>query len=1611
MTASAHLRDPADSAEHAHGEEALAQTLLSHAERTLESGEPSLLGFFQALYRNAAAEDIDRFQPDALVALARLVHAHAQKHAPAQSLVELCESHEISPAYSTVESILIAVNDDMPFLFDSLVGEITSQGLRPRAVFHPIVTLNGQATSIIVLIVDPVIGEERRRAVIEGATAVLGQVRVAVRDWHMMTTRLHESIDRLKAHPPQINPVELAEDIAFLEWLSANHFTMLGCRDYVFVGKNGGRLDPMTGSGLGVLADDDARVLRRGPDRGRLTAEVRAFLTMPSPLIITKSSERSCVHRRVHMDYVGVKIFDENGALLGERRFVGLFTSGVYSSQPGEIPLLRRKVSHVIECAGLPANSHDSKALTHILDNFPRDELFQISADDLFATAMGILKLGERPKVKLFARFDRFDRFVSILAFVPRDRYDTVVRERIHALLARAFDGRISASTPTIDDSPLARVHYIVGRNEGERPAVNIHELERQVRAAIRTWDDGLLNALIAAYGEQAGRETFQEGNASFSPGYRGVFTPEIAVEDLKEFETLEREETAKLRARVYRRPDDAHNALRLKLYVLGDVLPLSVSMPIFENLGLRVIAEDSFPLTLRHKGWNRDAVVLDFAMERADDGPAHLADIKAPLQDAFHAIIAGAAESDGFNKLVIGAGLQWRDITILRAGAKFLRQAGFAFSQDYMEHALTHNPDIATLLVALFHARNDPAGADAGSVEELNRRIDAALGDVPSLDDDRIIRRLRNVIDCVLRTNFYQPAEGGGPKPYLAMKLDSHKLDELPAPRPLVEIFVYAPDVEGVHLRFGKVARGGIRWSDRREDFRTEILGLVKAQQVKNAVIVPVGAKGGFYPKRLPVNATREAVQAAGIAAYKILINALLDVTDNLHHDGSVIAPPSLIRHDEDDPYLVVAADKGTATFSDIANAIAEERGFWLGDAFASGGSHGYDHKKMGITARGAWEAVKRHFRELGHDVQATPFTVVGVGDMSGDVFGNGMLLSRRTRLIAAFDHRHVFVDPDPDPEMSWTERKRMFELPRSSWDDYDKSLISKGGGVFPRTAKEIALTPEIAALTGATKDKLSPGELIKALLKAPVDLIFFGGIGTFIKARSQSNLDVGDRTNDALRIDGADVRARVVAEGANLGVTQLGRVEYARAGGRINTDAVDNSAGVDTSDHEVNLKILLSGPLRRGDLAADARDALLNEMTDDVAAHVLKDNYDQTLALSVAQIRTANDLDAHGRFMRDLETRGKLDRSVEFLPDDVELRLRAQRDLGLSRPELAVLLAYAKLDLDAEIVASDLPDDRAFVTTLSGYFPRAAVARFPAEVEQHRLRREIISTCLANRIVNLAGPVFVSRMKEMSGAPGPRVARAFVVAEGAFGLAALKTRIDALDGAVKADVQTGMYTDISEILRRLGLWFITNIPVTADLAETIALYRAGVEALRGTFASLVSPIEGQIVEARIESLKSAGVPEDVADDVAVLPLMSGTPEIALLAHMRGLNVDLVAGAYFGIGAAVGIDRVRLLAQRIPAVEHWDRLAIRRIVDDLFAGQRKLAADALGLLDPAHKGSRKDGAEAAEKWAAQHGEQLERARSFLTALEQAGELSVAKLTLASSQIRELSAR
>jgi glutamate dehydrogenase len=1564
-------------------EEARAAHLRIQEARVLIEQDTALLTFFDALYAGAMPQDVLHTDAGRLAALAKALWVEAGKRQKGAIRVALLDD--------SLETVLVGINDDRPFLFDSALAAALAGGARVRAAIHPIMTIDGVRTSIIALACDPIAGEQRK-ALSDSLRDVFLQGAVVVRDWRPMLARLKEARDGLAAHPPR--NTDVAEDIAFLDWLADNHFTFLGARDYM-LGKDGahGRLDPVTESGLGVLADEDARVIRSGKERAGLTAEGRAWLDLPEALIVTKSHARSLVHRRSHMDYIGVKTYDASGALNGERRFVGLFTSSAYSAQPRDIPLLRRKIDQVMSRAGLAPASHNGKALSHILDTFPRDELFQVSVEELEEVATGILRMGGLPRIKLFLRFDHFDRFVSAILLAPRDHLTAHVREEIHALLARSLNGRTSAFDAAVDESPLVRLHFIIGRNDGALPKVDVRELERQIAGLIETWDDGLTKALAAAYGRAEGAARLAARNPRFSPGYRGTFPAHEGVRDLA---MLEEVAGAKdhVHARVWRKENDASPALHLKLYVLGELLPLSSSLPVFENLGLKVIAEDSYPVSFDHEGgWRQEAMILDFTMERADGLAVHLDDIRAPLEDAFHAVLRGEAESDDFNRLVIGAGLNWRDVAILRACGKFLRQAAFTFSLAYMQQALVRNPDVAGLLVALFYARNEPDGAvreKDNNIAAIEQQIETALRDVPSLDDDRIIRRFKNVTDAVLRTNFWQKDAGGNAKPYIAMKFDSAKLDDLPAPRPWREIFVYAPSMEGVHLRFGRIARGGIRWSDRREDFRTEILGLVKAQQVKNAVIVPVGAKGGFFPKLMPGNPTREQSMEIGIAAYKTLINAMLDVTDNLDKDGNILPPPDVLRPDGDDPYLVVAADKGTATFSDISNGIALERGFWLGDAFASGGSVGYDHKKMGITARGAWEAIKRHFREMGTDIQAQDFTVIGVGDMSGDVFGNGMLLSRHIRLVAAFDHRHIFLDPNADAQTGFKERERLFALPRSSWDDYNKDLIGKGGGVFARSLKKIPLSPEVKALIGSDKDTLSPPALINALLKAQTDLLWFGGIGTYIKASSQSPMDAGDRANDAVRVNGNEVRAKVVGEGANLGVTQMGRIEYARSGGRIDTDAVDNSAGVDTSDHEVNLKILLSGPVMRGELSEEKRNSFLASLTDDVAAHVLADNYNQTLALSVAEARSARDIDAHARLMRDLESRGKLDRAVEFLPADPALKALARDGKGLTRPELAVLMAYAKLDLDAEVLASKLPDDPAFAALLAGYFPPQAIHTFPEEAPRHRLKREIISTVLINAIVNLAGPVFVLRTAEVTGMSGAQIARGFVLSDGAFGLSALKTRIDTLDGKVDAAVQTRLYGAIADQFRRATRWFLAHVPQDAQIAQASALYRAGAQALGQSYVPTGDD------KARIAELTGSGVPEDIARDVALLPALTSALDIALLAHDAGLEPDKVASRYFAVGEMLGLDRLRALAAKFSPPEHWDRLALRRLLDDLYAAQRSIARKLLA------SGS------TPEQWGAAHGEALERTRVFLGDLEASGDLSVAKLMLASSQIQNL---
>ena len=1540
--------------------------------------------------------------------------------------IRVIEARDATGAALGFDVIEIA-GPDMPFLVDSVMGEITTQGLDVRAMIHPIVrtrrSLDGVrgadgpacVESLIQVQVSPV-PAARKDALVGGLGAALDDVAVAVADFPAMKARMLACADALAGAATLALPADVTEAVAFLHWLAADNFIFLGARSYDYAASSEAAIradKPVIEAekNLGVLRDPLRSVLRRANEPLVLTPRLRAYLDEPTPLIVAKSNLRSRVHRRAVMDYVSVKRYDPSGAVVGEDRFVGLFTAEAYNRSVNDVPLLRRKVQAVLDAAGLTPGAHSDKKLRNILETFPRDELFQIEPDELRIIATAVAHLYDRPRPRLFVRRDRFDRFVSCLVFVPRDRYNSTVRERIGEALRAAWDGRLSAFYPEFSDQPLARVHYIIGLNPGDHPEPDEEALEAEIVAATRNWDDAL-EAAARRVPELAGAAA--AWSAGFPASYREAFDASEALADLPDLLAVS---GPALRVRAWRRTEDAPELLRAKLYRRGEPAPLSAIVPILESMGLWIATENP------HRICGPDGAVVwiqDLEMRRAD-ASVGFDGVEAAFEAACTAIWDGRAETDGFNRLILSLGVGWREAALIRALARWRQQSGLDPSQAVQEEACAAYPAITALILQAFAAKFDPAtGGDAASremdVAALFTDIEAALDGVPNLDADRALRRIAGAVKAAKRTNYFQTGADGAPKPWISIKFASREVAELPAPKPYREIFVWSPRVEGVHLRFGPVARGGLRWSDRRDDFRTEVLGLVKAQQVKNAVIVPVGSKGGFFPKQLPRGGAREAVQAEGVEAYKTFLRGLLDVTDNLSPDGSVTPPRDVVRWDGDDPYLVVAADKGTATFSDIANGVSAEYGHWLGDAFASGGSVGYDHKKMGITARGAWEAVKRHFREAGKDIQSEPFTVIGVGDMSGDVFGNGMLLSRQIRLLAAFDHRHIFLDPNPDPAASFAERARMFALPRSSWADYDASLISRGGGVFARDLKAVPLSDEVRALTGLTGAEATPSELMHALLKAPCELMWFGGIGTYVKAAAESHAAAGDKANDAIRVDAEELQAKVIGEGANLGMTQRGRIAAARAGVRLNTDAIDNSAGVDSSDHEVNIKILLNGLVRSGAMELEARDVLLASMTDDVAAHVLAHNYDQTLALTLQQATAQADLDAHQRFIERLESAGKLDRAVEFLPAPAEFRALAERRGALTRPELAVLTAYAKLQLCEEIVASDAPDDPWFARTLEHYFPDGC-RPLAAAMQGHRLKREIIATVLSNRIVDLGGATLIDRVRESASADTASIVRAFAAAGEIFGLDSVIAEIKALDGKAPSDVQLDLLSEVVMVLRRQTFWLARRTGKTLPgVGDLVAAYRDGVQELAPRLHDIVSGFERSRLDERAAGLIAHGAPDALARRASALrPLISAT-DVIDLARSIDWPVLPAAMVYHRVGEAIGFDELRAEAGRVSTPDHWDRVATRRLIED-FMGEQALVARAVMQAADAAGGSLGAGRDApdgtwaeacVEAWLTANEDVAGRAQGALAELSASGPWSYAKLAIANTQLREL---
>jgi glutamate dehydrogenase len=1595
---------------------ALIEKIVAEALKHVPKAQRTLTrDFLGAFFRGVAEEDL-RAHRAADLAAAALSHLEFGRRRTGSSvLVDLAPPLEAESTTASHRVLLRVVGPDMPFLVDSIGIVFSQMNIAVHLIVHPVLGVRrdarggirdvgteprgGRPESWQLIEIDRPRDEAQTRELLRRLHTALADVRKAVADFPRMLERVRAVANELGRVELPVPQSHAAEARALLTWMHDGHFVFLGYRHYRL--KRGRSRDALvrdTDTGLGIL-----RSGRKSPAPIVLSGQLRRQARAPDLLVLTKANSISTVHRASYLDYVGVKTFDAAGQVTGEHRFLGLWTSSAYHKPPSEIPLLRRKLDAVIRHFGLPPQSHDAKSVVNVVETFPRDELFQTPIAELIPSVRGIVNLYERRRVRLFARRDSYERFYSCLVFVPRDRYNTEVREKIERIVRERFGGTHVESQVQISDSMLARLHVIVRTPQGAPPVEDVDRIEAEIAAAAMTWEDRLQQALIA---RGAGREAVDVAARyakAFPPAYRADVEPALALEDIADLEALAADPaTPQLNLRVHDK--DPRGRLHLRVLQAGDPISISDILPMLENFGLRVVAEHPYPVADTARG----AWIQDFELESRDLRRSDVAALEPMFKEAFLAAWRGEIENDGFNRLLLAASLSAREIVVLRAYCRYLLQTGISFSQAYMERVLVAQAPIAKSLVRLFQTQFAlQMSAREAAAERIRKGILGALDRVQSLDEDRILRGYLSVIRATLRTNYYQTGADARPKSWISFKLDPHAIPDLPLPRPKFEIFVYSPRVEGVHLRMASVARGGLRWSDRREDFRTEVLGLMKAQNVKNTVIVPAGAKGGFYPKKL-AGLSREDVQKEGIASYQTFIRGLLDVTDNIVN-GKTVVRPGLVRRDGDDPYLVVAADKGTATFSDIANTISLEYGHWLGDAFASGGSAGYDHKRMGITARGAWECVKRHFRELGVDIQTRDFTCAGIGDMSGDVFGNGMLLSKHIRLVAAFDHRHIFLDPNPDAASSYRERQRLFGLPRSSWDDYSRKLISRGGGVFARSVKSIALSKEARALLDLDAESATPVEVLRAILRMRVDLLWNGGIGTYVKAHDESQAEARDRANDAIRADGRDIRARVIGEGGNLGCTQRGRVEYAqlggvdKKGGRINTDFIDNSAGVNTSDVEVNIKILLADVARKGRLPRAARDRLLASMTEEVGKIVLHNNYLQSQSLSVLEQRAPERLTEYQSLIRALERGGHLNRGIEFLPVDDEFLERRKQRQGLTRPELAVVLAYSKIWLSNHLLDSDLPDDPYFASEVQRYFPAPMRRRYSREIPHHRLRREIVTTQTTNSLVNRMGPVFVTRAQQETGADPAAIARAYSIAREIYSMRALWFEIEALDNAVPAAVQYGMFYRGARLLRHTSYWLLRERGKNLHIVNSGRELQHGVEQLADGNDSVIGGAAREQHDAIRAELAGGGVPEKLAQRVARLSLLEPALDIVALAASEKTPVAEVARAYFELGVMLGFDWLHREIDRLSVDGSWQATARTGLRDAAMRAHRELTQQVLRT-----RGTQRVG-EKLERWSGARSEGLGAWKRTLAEMRAVGTSDFATLTVGVDAVRGLS--
>lgn len=1483
-----------------------------------------------------------------------------------QSKVRVFNPSLEQDAWNSTHTVIQIAHDDIPFLVDSTRMVLNRYGLEMHFILHfgglklvrdaqhrmveviqNGLSEGGQTEAPIYIEIDRVSDSKLMECLRKDILDALNDVQLAVSDWHNMVERIQDCLNELENYPKTLNPDDVSESKDFLRWLCNNNFTFLGARDYRLLGEGKDKsLEEVSGSSLGVLRDDAVHKHEKHYSEMPIRAREMA-LAKDTILSIGKTDKISSVHRAVRTDKIGVKQFDEQGNLIGERRFIGLYTSRAYHSNPMHIPFLSKKVARVIQQLGFPSDSHDGKEAVHILETLPRDDLFQTSFSELFELTKGILELKERKQVRLFILEDAFHRYYSCYVFAPNHLVTTELANKMQQYLLSMLNGKESSYTILFAESVLARIHFIIRVDAKKSIAYSILEMEQQLTQLARSWQDDLKQALLLDKGEELGLQLFSRYQKSFPGSYTEIYSVTESIADINKIESLLNQAPQNLGLEISIYLDEDGRTLRLKLFQMDHQIILSDVLPILENMGMRVLSER--PHLIKGKD-NQCIWIHDFDLSPISEKPIDLLVWQTFFPDALRAVWFGMAENDGLNRLILATNINWRETVMLRAYAKYFKQIGFALSQNYIEDTLLRYANMTRHLVNLFNARFHPDHVNQDQMRSEQLALESALESVNSLDEDKIIRRYLEVILATVRTNYFQKNKVGKDKDYVAFKFDPAQISDLPLPRPKHEIFVYSPRMEGIHLRAGQVARGGLRWSDRREDFRTEVLGLMKAQQVKNTVIVPEGAKGGFVVKAAFPGMTREAWQQEGVACYSTFISGLLDLTDNISHQTheKIIPPAQVICYDKADPYLVVAADKGTATFSDIANQIAQTYGFWLGDAFASGGSVGYDHKKIGITSRGVWVSVKRHFRELGIHPEQDDFTVVGIGDMSGDVFGNGLLLSRHIKLLAAYNGMDIFIDPNPNPEVSYEERQRLFQLPRSSWQDYDVSLISSGGGIFSRSAKSIKISEEMKQVFHIQQDALMPNELIQKILCSPVDLIWNGGIGTFVKSSSETHADVGDKSNDAIRINASALNARVIAEGGNLGMTQLARVEFSLGGGIVNTDFIDNSAGVDCSDHEVNIKILLNPLVAAGELTLEARNALLEKMTNEVAELVLFDNDEQTQMLSLEASVASQTIDLFSQYLRDLEKQGRIDRHLEYLPSDEEILERKQKGQAFTRPEIAMLLAYCKMYLKRDILESDILSDAFFDRYLFSAFPKILCEQYQEKIKNHRLRNEIIATQLCKAITDRMGINFVERLQRETGVEMPFIIRAFAISERIFSMEELWSGIKKLDHSVSADVQYKMMLQLYYLIRRGTRWFLRNRKSNIAIQVTVDELSPLIQSLTAILPEVLDEIGQMNLEKQLSEFVQCGVPELLSRQIAQCSALFTALDIAQSASHYKLPLSDLAKAYYGLGETLRLNWLRESMSNYSVQTLWDELARAGFRDDLDRVQGKLAAKLL---------------------------------------------------------------